>query len=199
MLATSEAATCSAVSITSRNFGESAMTVWARWRSRLCFDACASSWSPRTAERAVHQRHQLGLVDRLREEVERAELHRAHRLADLAERGHHDDHAALEALAIGLVEVEAVAVGQAEIEQDDVGLAALEVGDRRGEVGRREHRVAGALQLLLERPAQELLVFDEQDQGHRSVRHLLRVGRGGGTRCVGSDDLRPLGSAPREE
>ncbi len=66
---------------------------------------------------------------------------------------------------MGLEEVEAVAVGQAQVEQHQVGLpAGHEIRRHRQALGAVD-RVAGLRQTFLERPADELFVFDDQDLG----------------------------------
>ena len=166
IVATSERATCSATPSTSRKTGDSPTTACVRRRSRRCLAACASSSMPRTCSdrstSATSSVWSTGL-----ETKSRAPSFIARTASSTSpDRRHDDDAAILEALAVGGVEVEAVAVGQTEIEQHHIGLFAREVRGRGGEVARHPHLVTGALELLLERPAQQLLVFDDEDQCH---------------------------------
>ena len=77
-------------------------------------------------ERARDEQQQVIGIDRLGEEVERAFLHRGHRVLDAAVRGHHDDRQVGVDLLRRAQHAEAVAVRQPQIRQHDRGLRLLE-------------------------------------------------------------------------
>jgi hypothetical protein len=118
---------------------------------------------------AVDLFHQGAVIDGLGEKVERADLHRPHGVLDLADRGHDEDHRFLEHLAVPFVEIETVAVGQSQVKQNEVRSVTLKVERSLGEILRRVDLVHLLLQPLLQGPAEELFVFNEEDQCHESV------------------------------
>ena len=84
---------------------------------------------------AAHQLAQHAQIERLGDEIEGAELERAHRGLDIAvRRDDGDGHVGAVLLDPGH-EVEAVAVGQAHVGQAQIEVLALEQLARRAEVG----------------------------------------------------------------
>ena len=79
---------------------------------------------------------------------------------------HDEDDRVFEAFLIGLEEVQTVTVGQGQVEQHDVGPMPLEVFRTLGEIFHRVGLVATLFEALLERPPEQLFVFDDQDQRH---------------------------------
>ena len=78
-----------------------------------------------SSARDDEQQQMIG-IDRLREKIERALLHRGHRVLDAAVRGHHDDGNVGVDLLGRPQHAEAVAFGQAQIGQHQRGLRLLE-------------------------------------------------------------------------
>jgi hypothetical protein len=108
------------------------------------------------------------VVHRFGEEIERAQLHGADRVLHLSDRGHHQHDGLVKTFLVGIVEIEAVAVRQRQVEQHDVGPVLAEIDGGRGETLGGADAVADLLQSLLERPAEQFFIFDNQDLGHRS-------------------------------
>jgi hypothetical protein len=93
------------------------------------------------AERPLHEEQQVVGIDRLGEEVERAVLHRRHRVLDTPER-RHDDH---RQVGVGLLggpqHAQAIAFRQAQIREDDAGPRLFERTDRLGLIARLDDLV----------------------------------------------------------
>ena len=121
-------------------------------------------------------------VDGLGDVVVGAEPHRLHRRADIGVGGH-DDHLDVGMALLDLAEhLDPVRVGQLEIQQEEVG--ALLPDGRHGSraVLRGLDVVAELLERLLEGPANQALVVNDQHSGWHRCRSSLR--RSAGSRAV---------------
>ena len=109
-------------------------------------------------------------VERLLQEVLRAQLHRLDGDLDLAVGGDHD-HRRAGVLAPDAVEQgQARAVRQVDVQEHDVGLAGIQHLARLGQIAGLEGLVAGIAQRLADERAGGLFVVDDQDgSGHRGV------------------------------
>jgi hypothetical protein len=117
------------------------------------------------AQRGGDQPAQRAEVDRLRDEVERAELERPHRRLDVAVRRDHRHRHARAVRLYPLDEVEPVAVGQAHVGEHEAVALPAELADGARVVARRVHLELHAA----ERDGQQLadvgLVVDDQGAG----------------------------------
>ena len=77
-------------------------------------------------ECARHQQQQVIGIDRLREKIERAFLHRRHRVLDAAVGGHDDDRDVGVDLLGGAQHAEAVAIGKTQVRQNQRRLRLLQ-------------------------------------------------------------------------
>ncbi len=89
----------------------------------LRFEQDVFGRQPALRERALDHQQQVIGVDRLGQEIERAFLHRRHRVLNAAERRHHDDRQLGIELLGRAQHAEAVAVGQPQIGEDDARAA----------------------------------------------------------------------------
>ena len=121
---------------------------------------------PALVDRAVEEQQEVVGVDRLRQEVGGALLHRADRLLDRPEGRHHHDRRLGVGLARGLEHVEAAAGGQPEVGEDDEVAEGREPPPGLVGVRRLVDRVAARLEGLPQHGAERLLVLDDQDVGH---------------------------------
>ncbi len=118
---------------------------------------------PALRERTLDHQQQMIGIDGLGEEVERAFLHRRHRVLDAAERGHHDHGQLGVELLGGAQHAKTVAVGQPEIRQHQARPRRSQHLHCLGLVARFEHRVALRLERMAQHRPQRILVLDEKD------------------------------------
>ena len=97
---------------------------------------------PRLLHRALDDRGERLEVERLREVVLGALLHRGDRARDRAEGRHHDEHRARRRRARLLHERDAVEARHLQVRQDDVGAELLQLAERLEAVGGRLGGVA---------------------------------------------------------
>ena len=120
---------------------------------------------PALRERALdHQQEMVG-IDRLRQEVEGAFLHRGDGVLDAAERGHDDDRQLGIEVFRRAQHAEAVPLRQAEIRQHHGGVAREQGGFRFALIARFDDGVPLRFERMAQHRPQRVLVFDDEDRG----------------------------------
>ena len=129
---------------------------------------------PVELERGAHgHQHRLG-GERLLQELEGAELDRAHRVGELGLAAHHDDRRAPAALAQADQRLQPVGTRRHEqVEEDDVGIDLLELEQRGVAVGRLRHGEPLLAEQRGQHPPDVGLVIHQEDLGPR--RHTPRI------------------------
>ena len=114
-------------------------------------------------ERAIdHQQKMVG-VDRLREKVERAFLHRRHRVLNAAVGGHHDDRQLGIQFLRRTQHAKAIAFRQPQIGEHESGPILMHRLQRFALIPGLDHGVPLALDGQLEHRSERVFVFDEQN------------------------------------
>ena len=120
-------------------------------------------------ERLADHAQELGALERLGQEVDRAVLHRADRLLDGPE-GRQEDHVHVGRDRLGfLQELEAGQAGHLEVGEQEVDTALAQPVERGLAVGRQDHAVAFARERALEAQAHRLIVVGHEEP--RLLRH----------------------------
>ena len=172
---TSLGATRATTSSTRRSAGLSA-TMGRRSEASVRSRAFSSRKAARL-DAALHREDELVGIERLRDVVERAGLHRRDRDALRAvRRQHHHGHARVLHAERG-EHLHAVDVGHREIGEHDVGAVRLEVGDARGAAVGGVHVEPCVAEDGLEREAHRGLVVDDQDARHGRTLHRVARSR----------------------
>ena len=122
---------------------------------------------PALPQGVAHGEHGLFERQRLLDEVERAELRRAHGRLDAAVAGDHDDLRVDAPLAQPLERRQPVEPGQPDVEQDDVVGLPRHLLEARFAAVDGVDRVALVAQHAAERRAHARFVVDDQDGGHQ--------------------------------
>ena len=114
-------------------------------------------------ERRTHRRNEIGFVERLRQKIHRASLHRPHGRFDAAAAADEHDRPAVGRARQRLLQLEAAQARHGKVHDDapgGVGIALLEEGLRR-RIG--VHLEPARLQQAVERPQDQRVVIDDAD------------------------------------